>query len=226
MELVRFKNEEPKTIFAPVYDYIIGEDFLTRAPQYWSMVKDVILKKEKEILNSTSTFDDIISDGYTGLGNNSLTSRHKKFNVFKWQEPTLDIILKGIKSKYLEYLKLVNAPRRKVLLKCWANVMRKGEQIKPHLHDIGPYSYLGGHISVTNNNTSTFYINTINQINEPSVYESKNEPGKITIFPHVVPHYTSVNNSDSERITIAFDFIVDEMKKIHGDNLITLDEGI
>jgi hypothetical protein len=228
MQLIRFKSEEPKTAFAPVWDYTIGEDYLSRDIVYWSLIKNIILKKEKEIINSTrpsnENKENISSyDGYTGLGVNSLTSRFQSFNVFKWEEYELTVMKEGIKKKYFEYLRLLNIPRRKVWIQCWANVMRKGEVIKPHLHGVGPYSYLGGHISVTCNNTSTFYINPVNQINDPEVYESKNEIGKITLFESCVPHYTSVNNSDHERITIAFDFIVDEDKN-DKSNLILLDD--
>jgi len=230
MQLIKFKSEEPKTAFAPVWDYAIGEDYLIVDKVYWSLIKNIILKKEKEIINftrpSNENKENISSyDGYTGLGSNSLTSRFQHFNVFNWEESELTAIKEGIKKKYFEYLSLLNVPRRKVWIQCWANVMRKGEEIKPHLHGVGPYSYLGGHICVTYNNTSTFYINPVNQINDPEVYESKNEIGKITLFKSCVPHYTSVNNSDHERITIAFDFIVNEDPN-DKSNLILIDDGI
>jgi hypothetical protein len=162
-------------------------------------------------------------DGYTGLGNNSLTSRFNHFNVLKWSEDLVSPIRGAIKYCYLEFLQKLNVERKKCWVQCWANVMRKGEQIKPHLHSVEPYSYIGGHISVTYNNTSTFYINPVNQINEPEIYESKNEVGKLTIFPNCIPHYTSKNESDSERITIAFDYFLDERDDINRDNLFLID---
>ena len=74
-----------------------------------------------------------------------------------------------------------------------------------HLHGVHPNIYLGGHVCVQADDTSTFYINTPNQINEPSSYQSKNEVGKLTLFQNFIAHYTNKNNSKSERITIAFD---------------------
>ena len=224
MELIKFKSEEPKTAFAPIWDYSIGEDFLIKDSTYWSDIKNIVLQKEKEIINLTNVKTFEKRDGYTGLGIKSLTSRFQHFNVLTWKEKEIEFLKTSIKQKYLEFLKLLNVPRRKVWIQCWANVMRKGEVIKPHIHSVSPYTYLGGHISITNNNTSTFYINPVNQINDPEIYESKNVPGKITIFESCVPHYTSVNNSDSERITIAFDFIVDNDPHSLNHSLILLDD--
>ena len=86
--------------------------------------------------------------------------------------------------------------------------MRKGEQIKPHIHSTTPTTYLGGHLCVQWDQTFTHYINPINQINNPEIYSSKNETGKITFFPNNIPHYTDIQNSDNERITIAFDLAI------------------
>ena len=97
--------------------------------------------------------------------------------------------------------------------------MRNGDQIKPHLHNIGPTCYLGGHICVQCDDTSTYYINPINQINDPMTFESKNRVGKISIFPNNIPHYTDIQKSDKERITIAFDLMIENPNK---DNYVRL----
>jgi len=228
MKIKNFKSLEPKTAFAPSWDYYIGESNVGITDMvYWTELKDFILKKEKEILQSTQPKrieNSETIDGYTGLGENSLTSRFQHFNVLKWENSIINPIRAAIKERYLEFLDTLNIKRRKCWVQCWANVMRKGEQIKPHLHSVTPYCYLGGHISVTQNFTSTFYINPINQINEPEIYESKNEIGKFTIFQNNIPHYTSINETDSERITIAFDYIVDETPDINKDKLFLIDD--
>ena len=87
----------------------------------------------------------------------------------------------------------------------WANVMRQGEKINPHLHSVKPHSYLSGHVTIQCENTSTYYINPVNQLNEPEVKQLKNVPGEITLFPSCMPHYTDTHNASTERITIAFD---------------------
>ena len=78
---------------------------------------------------------------------------------------------------------------------------------------------LGGHICVQCDDTSTHYINPINQINDPMTYESKNDVGKVSIFPNNIPHYTDIQKSDKERITIAFDLMIENPNK---DNYIRL----
>jgi ABC-type oligopeptide transport system ATPase subunit len=105
--------------------------------------------------------------------------------------------------------------------------MRNGEQIKAHLHSTCPYTYLSGHVTVKCENSSTFYINPINQINDPEVYESKNSVGKLTFFQSNIPHYTSVHDGQSERITIAFNIIVDEdyMGRPNKEVYVLFDEG-
>ena len=91
--------------------------------------------------------------------------------------------------------------------------MRKGEKIDPHIHDVGPHAYLGGHICIQCTDTFTGYINPVNQINEPETFKSKNEVGKITLFQNCIPHYTSVHEDDKkERITIAFDLLTVDLK--------------
>ena len=93
--------------------------------------------------------------------------------------------------------------------------MRKGEKIKPHIHGIDPTTYLGGHICVQCDDTSTHYLNPINQINDPLTYESTNEVGKITLFQNNIPHYTDMHDSDKERVTIAFDLHTVMSNSIH-----------
>ena len=179
-------------------------------------LSNLILKKEPEIIKKypPTGFNGEYTDGQTQLGSNSLTSRFYHFNVLSWDGT--DLVKKTIRSGYEAYTGLIDTP---IYVKCWANVMRKGDQIKPHLHDIGPTCYLGGHICVQCDDTSTHYINPINQINDPMTYESKNDVGKVSIFPNNIPHYTDIQKSDKERITIAFDLMIENPNK---DNYIRL----
>ena len=151
----------------------------------------------------------------------STTTRFDKYNVFKWKDKNIEMLKHficnfhdDIVGKYFKQ----ELPKE-LYIQCWANIMRKGDQIKPHLHDIGPTCYLGGHICVQCDDTSTYYINPINQINDPMTFESKNIAGKISIFPNNVPHYTDIQKSDKERITIAFDLMIENPNK---DNYIRL----
>ena len=104
-----------------------------------------------------------------------------------------------------------------VYINGWANVMRKGEQIKTHIHNVDETCYLGGHICVACDQSSTFYINPVNTINDPEIFEIENKVGQITLFSNCIPHYTSKHGGDSERITMAFDM---NIAKIGNSNVL------
>jgi hypothetical protein len=228
MNIVQFRSDKPETVFAPWWFYVIGEERLINID--FKKIASIILEKEKEIIESTPPApDSASSDGYTGLGPNSLTSRYQNFNVLTWDDEEIQKLKEKIREKYIEFLEQVGAPRRKVWIQCWANVLRYGEEIKPHLHATHKYTYLGGHVTVQSENTSTMYINPINQINNPETYESINTIGKLTLFQNNIPHYTTKHLGKKERISIAFDIIVDENYNDYEpgrttDNLILLDD--
>ena len=167
-----------------------------------------LLDKEKEILELPISKDinNKNTDGYTKLGFNSTTSRFQNFNVMNFKNTEIIKLKQNIIDAHNLFLKAVAVPLpNNLYIQCWYNVLRKGQEIKPHLHGIHSNIYLGGHICIQTDNTSSFYINTPNQINEPSTYESKNKVGKLSLFQNFIAHYTSKNNSNSKRITIAFD---------------------
>jgi len=223
IKLFGFVSQPRQTIFAPEWAYWLGESFITDVD--FSKVAKLILEKEKEIINNFPISNKNNSDGYTGLGSDSLTARYQHFNVLSWNDIEINKIKENILKKYILFLEKFNAPRRKVWIQCWANVLRNGQEIKPHLHSVTPYSYLGGHICVQCSDTSTVYINPINQINDPEIFNSKNEVGKITIFQNSIPHYTSKHVHDTERITIAFDIVVDDLLNSNVATLVLLDDG-
>lgn len=203
---LEFKSGPPVSPFAPVYHYIFAENTIEGVD--FNKVASIILEKEKLIINSTVP----TSDAYTGLGDDSLTSRWKSFNIFAWNEPEIEKLKTQIRFRYLEFLKAYNVPRSKIMIQCWANVLREGGEINPHIHSTGQWSYLGGHVTVQCEDTQTVYINPINQINDPEMYVSYNHVGKITFFQHNIPHYTTPHYSKigAERITIAFDLSMEE----------------
>lgn len=223
MEIYQFLSSPRQTAFAPEWSYVLGEDTITGID--YKQIATIVLSKETEIVANFPSYAN--ADAYTGLGENSLTSRFKYFNVFAWEDAEIEKLKDKIFENYKEFLNKLNVPRRKVWIQCWANVLRKNEEMKPHIHSVHPFSYLGGHISIQCDNTSTVYINPVNQINDPEILDSPNNVGKITIFQNCIPHYTTLHSADSERITIAFDLIVDEqlpnMMEDHVSNLVLFD---
>lgn len=225
MELLHFLCPPPKSPFAPQGRWVMAEEMINGVD--YSKIASIILSKEKEIIESTQPSKKTSQDGYTGLGPNSLTSRYESFNVFEWDDTEIQKLRRLVKNNYLIFLDKLRLRRPKVWIQCWANVLRKGQKIEPHLHDVSPYSYLGGHVTVQCDKTSTVYINPPNQITDPETHESENKVGKLTLFQNSIPHYTSEHVGDTERITIAFDIVLDECYKLSGSpkNCILFDEG-
>jgi len=219
-KIINFKSKPKKTPFAPEWNYFMCE----------TLFKDIncknlskfLLSKQKEILKLDLTIRSDSSDytdGFTGLGSNTTTARFGKYNVFNFKNKEVQKLKKAIIESHNFFLKALNVPSPDSLyIQCWYNVMDKGQKIKAHLHGVDPTSYLGGHFCVQVKDTSTYYINSINQLNKPNAYESKNEIGKLTLFQSCIPHYTDENKDDSKRITIAFDLFTEEAR----DNLIKL----
>ena len=219
-ETYRFKSLPKETFFAPEWDYYIFESYIDQV-NFKNLAK-FILSKEDEILRlpASLTPDNQVTDGYTGLGEKSTTVRFDRYNVLKWKNENINLLKENILKFHNDILnKLKLQIPNELYIQCWTNIMRNKEQIKPHLHATNPSTYLGGHICVQCDNTSTHYINPINQINDPEIYSSKNEVGKITLFQNNIPHYTDVHNSNIERITIAFDLMIHKPTK---DNYLRL----
>ena len=211
------KSGFKKTPFAIDYTFYVFENIINDVD--FSAVSKIIKSKEKKIIRSSPKSS---GDGNTGLGDNSLTSRFGYFNVLKWQEPDIqkikDHIIDNV-SKF--YNRILQEKPTDLKIQCWANVMRKGQQIKPHVHDTSNNCLLGGHICVDVDNTSTHYINPFKYFSgdNQETYSSKNEVGKITLFSDNIPHYTDEVIS-KDRVTIAFDIINGNQK--HNDNYIKL----
>ena len=202
-----FKSLPRRNVFAPAWEFPIGEDKITTVN--FKKIAKLILKKEKTILTSPIRKGHLSADAYTGLGKNSLTSRYGTYNLLDSKDPEIKKLKQAILVSHARFLEALKVPLYPELyIQCWANVLRKGEQIKPHIHGVLPDAYLGGQINVQVQGTSTWYINPVNQINEPELYESKNEVGKITLFQTCVPHYTDKQISAIPRITVAFDLVV------------------
>tara|TARA_B100001094_G_C18171540_1_gene795403 strand:+ start:1162 stop:1806 length:645 start_codon:yes stop_codon:yes gene_type:complete len=210
---IRFVSESPETVFAPVWDYSIAIKPIVINTED---IAKIVLQKEKEIIDKYSGDD----DGNTGLGVDSLTARFKHYNVLKWQEVVIAQLHQEIRIFHDEYFaQVIGSEPPPLKVRCWANVMRKGQQIKKHTHSTHPHSYLGGHFCVTAENTSTSYMHPYTQED----YVVENKPGEITLFPNYLTHYTSVHESDVPRISIAFDLVTyKNLVHVDDDNLVIL----
>jgi len=226
LKISHFRSAPPQSPFAPTWSYIISDYVIDDIN--FDEIASIILKKEKEIIEKYPPFSrsESVKDAFTGVGPNSMTSRWKSYNMFHWTETEMEKLQLKIRELYLSLLNDLNIPRSRVWIQCWTNVLRTGEKMTPHIHATHPWCYLGGHIVVQCEDTSTVYINPVNQINDPEEFISKNEVGKFTLFSNHVPHYTTTHLGSKERITIAFDIIPEPC--LHWleetDNLVFLDD--
>ena len=200
-ELINFKSKPKNNPFAPEWDNHLAE--ITLKNINTNKLAIFLKKKEKEVLKLK-----ISNDGYTGLKNHT-TTRHKEYNVFNFKNTEITKLKKQILKVHNKFLKQLNIePVKSLYIKGWFNIMKKNEFIKPHAHGWDQDTYLGGHFCVQCNNTSTYYINPINQLCEPATYKSKNVEGKLTLFQNFIPHYTDAHKGNRKRITIAFDLCI------------------
>jgi hypothetical protein len=206
-----FQSKPKQTPFAPEWLYFVCHSKLQGVD--FQKISRLVLAKEKHILKTTEAAN--AHAYYTELGTDSLTSRAHMFNVFLWadEEPEIHKLKKAILDSYKALLTQMNIYVPKTWIHCWANVLREGQEIKPPLHAVHSLSYLSGHIPLKCEDTSTVYINPVNQINEPEIHSIPNEVGVLTLFPSCVPHYTTKHIASTERITLAFDLFVRELDK-------------
>ena len=209
-------NNPQNTPFAPIWDYSILECENIIDNNDISAFEKFILEHEKQIIhNTTQEYQlynsnyNITFDGGTNLGPGSLTSRSPFYNLWSIDLPVMYNIKNNVHFLYTKYLEVLSIPRREVWIQSWANVLRKGESISEHIHASHENTWLGGHVTISCENTSTFYRAPV-RLTDDQIYESKNIPGKLTLFPDCIPHWTSLHMGEKERISIAFDIITTE----------------
>ena len=207
--LIKFINKKPNTFFAPPENpYFIYEETLFDLEKS-NEIKDIILIKEKLIIEKYKKDYESLNqkegwkDGSTGLGDKSLTSRSPFYNLLKWQETSF--LRDKIKQTYFNFVDALKITPVSIYAQVWANVMREKEKINIHHHQTNENTFLGGHICIHTNNTNTNYVNPFTK----EIYSSKNEIGKITLFPNWVEHFTDQVENEL-RITIAFDLMTEE----------------
>lgn len=194
MEIIEFKNKPTATPFAPVFEYYTFECSLLKEIDF-SWLEQFCLSKEKELIEKYPASN----HGGTGLDKNSLTTRYPYYSFLNFSETNF---IKSILKKYHDiFINELKYPNTKIYAQSWINVLREGEQIQQHQHGTDKYSYLSAHICVKCKDTNTYYYNPYD--NEK--YASKNEVGKLTLFPSWIKHDTDKVIDQDPRITIAFD---------------------
>jgi hypothetical protein len=188
-------TREGATPFAPSWKYYIGEGY-TDFDLY--LLQKEVMSKEQEIIDKY----EFVSDWGTKLGRDSLTARSGDYNLLMFDNAAP--LREAIRKVHDQLLETIELPKEEELYaQAWANVMRKKQKIAPHVHNPTPTCYLSGHICVQVEDTHTYYTNPFTLED----WKSKNEEGKITIFPSWVQHSTDPVPNDRIRMTFAFDLM-------------------
>ena len=156
---------EPITEYAPFWNYSFFIKKWDRDMSILDTIRVWLLENEKKIINKFS-YD---YDGYTGLGESSITGRFSQYNLFEFSSelPELKELLDFIKDAYIEFVSNENNPIRETELVSWFNVLRKGQQVQEHNHGAGNDVYLSGtfvldeYPTFTNFNKPAIVINII-----------------------------------------------------------------
>jgi len=170
------------------------------------VLRDFFLSKEKFTLEQFEPEPEVAPQGPT------LTQRLRKYNIFEWEDECSELtnLRKVIRKFHKEYNRKVSGNTNyrqegKIFIRAWFNVLRRGEKIGNHVHSTHPHSYLAGNMVVTCDESQTIYCHPLYQLEDGYKFYSNNKPGTISLFPGTVPHFTSVHNTDTPRITLAWD---------------------
>ena len=101
MEINGFRSSPPLTSYAPSWDFNIGTSICDDIDI--KSFSKFLLRKEREIKKlPLSIHDEKYTDGYTGLGKNSTTSRWKTFNMLTWDHPEVKKLKSNIIRNIIE----------------------------------------------------------------------------------------------------------------------------
>ena len=190
--------------------------FLT--PSECQVISKIIIRDEKAVLRIPN---DWIND-YSGL-----TEQHTVYNWLNHEE------IKPFNIPYRLHTQLAELKDIPAIsIQCWANIIRKGEDLMEHTHGTGtgkepPFWAINIFLS-GNPNTGTYFTE------RKEVY--KNSIGELVIVDDTMLHGVYENVYDEPRISLAVDVHVDELRvqdcirrsseyKVHPDRFIISTKG-
>jgi len=209
-----YQEEDPLTPFAISYSISVLEEQILE-PGECIYLTEAILLKEGDIINNNRQYRD---DGGTGLGGDSLTAKFKAYNMLQWEDNHVCV---KIKQKLRECIDKMHPDlNEKVYAQMWANVLRRGQAIRPHQHACDQYSYLSANITLQATNTKTVYQNPYGLDN----LAFDNKQGNITMFPEYLIHWTTAHNEGNHpRVTLGVDILTESaLDRKHLDRLVEI----
>ena len=197
--IYKLKSKRPGSPYAPSWDISLGS-YQWEDSEKIKTIKEFLLSKEEEILKL-----EVNRDAGTGLGEESVTTRYGRYNVFGLGEecPEINNLFKFIQKSYLEFIKEDDTMLLPLKIVCWYNIIRKGQEIKEHSHGAGEIIYLSGNMHLDNYDSVTRYVERGMDCCMPNI------AGGLTIFPSYVSHSVAEWQNDYPRLSLAFDLYID-----------------
>lgn len=192
-------EQKSKNPIAPKWRYFIMQENIFNIDECGE-IKSLLILEEDKILKET--VDKVKNDGGTGLGETSITSRYMHYNVLNFNYgfvEKLRIRLRDCIKTYMQQYEDFSCTE--YYIKSWFNVLRKNQYISKHHHADHPHTFLGGHLTICTENTSTYYEHPFTQ----EVFKIKNNSGDLILFPNWIKHWTDQYTGDDFRISIAMD---------------------
>jgi|TARA_R110000803_G_scaffold150924_1_gene216132 hypothetical protein len=199
----------PLSPYAPKYKFNLSRSVWDDEKKI-DKIKKFLLKKEKAVLKLAFN-----SDGDTGLGKDSVTTRFARYNLFDFIDecPELEDLWEFIQKHYYQRIAIDKTGVYNTKIVCWFNVLRQGEEIKAHRHTARFSAYLSGNLHLDNYHTSTTYKHLDN-------WQSiDNVKGGLIMFPSHLLHEVNVYNDQYPRVSIAFDLHLTNLNDIDNEAL-------
>ena len=198
--LHRWKNWQPNTPFAPIFDTPI-----------W--VEDLNTFFVKELV-------DCINKNNPG----SYSSTWRKYNIFTWDNPSLKFLQASVVRVYSDFLDQIDVHKERIddlWIRGWAVVLNPGDPVPKHCHSYHENTFLSGNVMLTDNETTTdYYIPHISDYHGP--WKCENKPARMTMFPSWVLH--EVKPTEHYRVSVGFDLFTYHTMEYISSNRIKGDE--
>lgn len=179
--LHRWKNWEPNTPFAPIFDVPIWVEDLNKI-----FVRSLI--KEIELQNPGSYKD-----------------TWRTYNIFDWNSESVRFLKSSIIRVYSDYTDSLEFEKERIddlWIRGWAVVLKPDEMVPMHCHSYHENTFLSGNVMLSDNQTTTdYFIPHLSDYYGP--WKCENKPARITMFPSWVLH--RVLPTDHYRVSIGFD---------------------
>ena len=195
----KLKSKFPHTPYAPVWDISLGL-YKWEEKDKIDTIREFLLSKEEEILDLEYN-----RDAGTGLGEDSVTTRFGKYNLFNFQDKCSEIgdLFEWLQRAYLNFIAEDGTDFMPLKIISWFNIIKKGQEIKEHSHGAGETGYLSGNMHLDDYPSTTQYREREMRVN------ITNEIGGLTFFPSYVNHSVAEWVEDSPRVSLAFDLYLD-----------------